>query len=117
MYAMNLFYIAKFSAMDIVAQVQEEIAKVQRDGVDPKELERARTFLRAQRIKELQNSLTRATYLAQFEMLDGKPELITSELDAFLAVTPEQIQGMAKKYLVPEKRVVLEIQPSPKEKK
>ena len=117
MYAMDLLYNPKFSAKDIVAQVQEEIAKVQRDGVDPKELERARTFLRAQRIKELQSSLTRATYLAQFEMFDGKPELITSELDAFLAVTPEQIQAMVKKYMIPEKLAVLEIMPAPKEKK
>jgi hypothetical protein len=32
-------------------------------------------------------------------------------------VTPEQIQAAAKKYLVPEKRVALEIQPVAKEKK
>ena len=30
-----------------------------------------------------------------------------------LAVTPAQIQAAAKKYLIPEKRVVLEIQPAP----
>jgi zinc protease len=90
---------------------------VQRDGVEMKELERARTFLRASRIKELQSPLTRASYLAQYEMFDGKPELITSELDDFLAVTPEQIQAFAKKYLVPEKMAVLEIKPTPKEKK
>ena len=119
MYAMDLLYNPKFSAKEIVGQVQEEIAKVQRDGVDLKELERARTFLRASRIKELQSSLRRATYLAQFEMFDGKPELITTELDTFLSVTSEQIQAMAKKYFVPGKRAVLEIvpAPAPKEKK
>jgi zinc protease len=117
LYAMDLLYNPKFTAKQLVDQVQEEIAKVQKDGVDKKELERARTFLRAQRIKELQTSLTRARLLAQYEMFDGNPELITSELDAFLAVTPEQIQAAVKKYLVPEKRVVLEIQPAPKEKK
>ncbi len=117
MYAMDMLYNPKFTAKEIVGQVQEEIAKVQRDGVDMKELERARTFLRAARIKELQSALTRATFLAQFEMFDGKPELITSELDAYLAVTPAQIQAMVKKYLVPEKMAVLEIMPTPKEKK
>jgi zinc protease len=113
MYAMNLLYNPKFSGKEIVSQVEEEIAKVQRDGVDMKELERARTFLRASRIKELQSSLTRAQLLAQYEMFDGNPELITAELDAFLSVTPAQIQAMVKKYLVPEKRVVLEIVPAP----
>jgi zinc protease len=117
LYAMDLLYNPKFTAKDIVAQVQEEISKIQKDGVDAKELERARTFLRASRIKELQSSLTRAQLLAQYEMFDGDPGLIITELDTYLSVTPDQIQAMTKKYLVPEKRVVLEIAPSPKEKK
>ena len=117
LYAMDVLYNPKFTAKEIVGQVQDEIAKVQQDGVDVKELERTRTFLRASRIKELQTPLRRAMLLAQYEMFDGNPELITSELDTFLAVTPQQIQAMTKKYLVPEKRVVLEIQPAPKEAK
>ena len=117
LYAMNLLHNPKFTGKEIVGQVQDEIGKLQKDGVDLKELERARTFLRAARIKDLQSTLTRATLLAQYEMFDGKPDLITSELDAFLAVTPEQIQAVAKKYLVPERRVVLEIVPAPQEKK
>jgi zinc protease len=116
-YAMNLLHNPRFTGKDIVGQVQDEIARIQKDGVDIKELERIRTFLRAERIKELQSTLTRARLLAQYEMFDGNPELITSELDTFLAVTPEQIQAVVKKYLVPEKRVVLEIVPAPKEKK
>jgi zinc protease len=117
LYGMNLLHNPKFTGKEIVAQVQDEIEKIQKDGVDLKELERARTFLRAARIKDLQSTLTRATLLAQYEMFDGKPELITSELDDFLAVTPAQIQAAAKKYLVPERRVVLEIVPAPQEKK
>jgi zinc protease len=119
MYAMDLLYNPKYSAKEIVGQVEEEIGKIQNEGVSMKELERARTFLRAQRITELQSSLTRARLLAQYEMFDGKPELITTELDTFLSVTSEQIQSMAKKYFVPEKRAVLEIvpAPAPKEKK
>jgi zinc protease len=117
LYAMNLLHNPKFSGKEIVGQVQDEIARIQKEGVDLKELERVRTFLRAARIKELQSTLTRATLLAQYEMFDGKPELITSELDNFLAVTPEQMQAAAKKYLVPERRVVLEIVPAPQEKK
>lgn len=117
LYAMNLLYNPKFTGKEIVAQVQDEIAKLQNEGVDLKELERARTLLRVSRIKELQSTLTRATLLAQYEMFDGKPELITSELDTFLAVTPDQIQAFVKKYLVPEKRTVLDIVPAPKEKK
>jgi len=117
LYAMDLLYNPKFSGKDIVDQVQGEIAKIQKEGVDPKELERARTTLRSSRIKELQSTFARARLLAQYEMLDGNPRLITSELDTYLAVTPAQIQDVVKRYLVPEKRVVMDIQPAPKEKK
>ncbi len=103
-----------FTGKQIVDQVQEEIDKIQKDGVDPKEMQRARTYLRASRLNELQSSLNRARLLAQYEMLDGKPEWITEEIDAFVAVTPAQVQAAVKKYFVPEKRIVLEILPAPK---
>ena len=74
-----------------------------------KELERARTLLRSERITSLQSSLHRAQLLGQYEILDGKPELINTDLEKFLAVTPAQIQAAAKKYLTPERRSVLEI--------
>ena len=57
--------------------------------------------------------MSRARALAQYEIADGKPELINTELDAMLAVTPEQIQAAAKKYFTTDKRVILEIQPAP----
>jgi zinc protease len=119
LYAMNLLHNPKFSGKDIVGQVEEEIAKLKEKPVTKVELDRARTFLRAGRIKELQNTLNRAQLLAQYEMFDGNPALVNTELDGFLAVTPEQIQAAVRKYMVPEKRVTLEIvpAPAPKEKK
>src|SRR4029453_3997553 len=78
-----------------------------------KELERVKTQLRASRVQGMQGSLSRARMLAQYEVTGGKAQLINTELDAMLAVTPAQIQAAAKKYLVPEKRAMLEIQPAP----
>ena len=112
-YAMFLLYKPNFTADQIVAQVQDEIAKLQNAPLDPKEFERVKTQLRANRIKELQSSLGRARSLAQYELADGNPSLINTELDAMLAVTPAQIQAVAKKYLTPDKRAILEIVPAP----
>jgi predicted Zn-dependent peptidase len=114
-YAFFLLYKPNFDGKQIVAQLEEEIAKIQKSGVDPKELERARTFLRSYRINQLQTSLNRARVLGQYEILDEKPELINSELDQFLGVTAQQIQSVARKYVVPSKRTVLDIVPAPKE--
>lgn len=114
LYAMFLLYKPNFTGQQIVEQVQDEIASIQKDGVDLKELERARTFLRSSRVTEVQSSMNRAKLLGQYELLDGKPEWINIELDTFVAVTPAQIQAAAKKYLQPQKRTVLEIVPAPK---
>jgi zinc protease len=111
---MFMLYKPNFSAEQIVQQAQEEIAKLQNELVDPKELERARTLLRSDQITSLQSSLRRAQLLGQYEIFDGKPDLINSEMDKMLAVTPAEIQAAAKKYLTPERRFVLEVVPAPK---
>jgi len=111
-YAIFLVHNPQFTGKQIVGQVDEEIAKLQNEGVPVKELERARTFLRSARIRQLQSSQSRAMLLGQYELLDGNPELINTELAEFLSVTPDQIQAAARKYLVPQKRAVLEIVPA-----
>jgi zinc protease len=113
-YAAFLLYNPKFKGPEIVDQVQAEIAKVQKEGVDLKELNRVRTYLRAGTMAQLQTSLQRARLLGQYELLDGNPEFINTELASFLAVTPQQVQAVAQKYLMPEKRFVLQIEPAPR---
>jgi len=112
-YAMFLLYKPNFTAEQIIGQAQDEIAKLQNEGVDAKELERARTLLRSERITALQSSLQRARLLGQYEVLDGNPAVINTDLEKFLAVTPAAIQAAAKKYLAPDRRSVLEIVPAP----
>jgi zinc protease len=112
-YTMFLLFKPNFTPQQIVEQAQEEIAKIQKDSVDAKELERARTLLRSERIMALQSSLHRAELLGKYEILDGTPELINTDLEKFLAVTPAEIQAVAKKYLTPERRTVLQILPAP----
>jgi len=111
-YAMMMLYHPAFKGEQIVEQVEEEIGKIVREGVDAKELDRARTYFRSARLRQLQSSHNRATLLGKFELLDGNPDYINTEMDEFLAVTPAQIQAVAKKYLDPEKRTVLDIVPS-----
>jgi zinc protease len=112
-YAMFLLHKPNFTGDQIVDQVQQEIAKLQDKLLDPKEFQRVKTLIRAGYIGNLQGSLSRAKALAQATIADGNPELINTELDRLLGVTPEQVQAVAKKYLTPDKRSVLEIVPAP----
>jgi len=45
--------------------------------------------------------------LACFTLFDGEPQLVNNILDGFIAVTPDQVHEVAKKYLRNEKRAVV----------
>ncbi len=113
LYAMLLLHNPAFQAADIIGQVQEEIGRVQEEGVEEKDLNRIRTLLRATALGRLQGSMQRARLLGQYELLDGDPGLINTEMASLLAVTPAGLQAAATKYCVPGRRCTLEIAPAP----
>lgn len=111
-YAMYFLYNPEFTGQEVVAQAEQEIAVIRDQGVPQDELARARTYLRASRIRQLQSSRVRAALLAQYELIDGRPELINTEIDALIAVTGDQIRDVAARYIVPSRRTMLDIVPS-----
>ncbi len=112
-YGIFMLFKPNFTARQIVDQVQGEIDRIRKEGVDVKELERVRAFVRASRINELQSAMRRAQLLGQYEMFDNDAGMLNSEMLRFMAVTPAEIQAAARKYLTPERRAVLAIQPAP----
>jgi zinc protease len=112
-YGMFVLYKPNFTSQQIVDQVQGEIAKLQDAPLPAADLERAKTQLRATLIKQLQSSLSRAQQLGQYEIADGDASLINTEFDRLLNVPAAEIQAAAKKYLTPDKRTVLAVQPAP----
>jgi hypothetical protein len=54
----------------------------------------------------------RAQRLAEYALYDGDPTLFDSELDHYLAITPEQIRSSVERFLDVENRVVLDIVPA-----
>jgi predicted Zn-dependent peptidase len=115
LYAMYLLYNPAFNGEQIVAQVEEEIDRVRQDGVSEPELARARTYLRSSRIRQLQSTHTRAAMLGRYCLIDGDPEVLNTEMNDFLAVTPERIQAAARDYFDPRKRTLLDIVPAAQE--
>jgi predicted Zn-dependent peptidase len=112
-YATFLLYNPSFQPKQIVDDYQGEIEKIQKEGVTESEIHRAVTLLLVSKLNEMQTSLGRAQLLAGFELADGKPEKINTLLDRYAAVTPAQVQAVAKKYLTPERRTVLAVLPAP----
>ena len=112
-YAAFLLYKPNYKADQIVDQLQGEIDRIAKDGVDDVELQRVKAMLRFSKVTGLQSSLERAKLVAQYELLDGKPEMVDEDFVNLFAVTSPQIQAVAKKYLTATRRDVLAIQPAP----
>src|SRR5690242_14916572 len=112
-YATFLLYNPSFQPKQIVDDYQGEIEKIQKESITENEIHRVVTLLLVSKLNQLQTSLGRAQLLASFELLDGKPEEINTLLDRYAAVSPAQVQAVAKKYLTPERRTVLAVLPAP----
>lgn len=86
--------------------VLEEIERVKTEGVTAEELNRARTKVRADVIRSLDNNESLAIGFAQSEMLEGSWKEVFTGLDKIQKLTPADIQRVAQKYLVKTQRTV-----------
>ncbi len=98
------------TARDVIYQ---ELAKLAKTGLSPRELEKAKNRVRSSFVFGLSSTLDRAQVLGQFELYFGNAELLKSELDKYLAVTNEDIKRVAAKYFSINNRTVLDVVPSP----
>jgi zinc protease len=112
-YAAFVLYKPNYRAQQIADEIQQEIDRVAKDGVDDRELDRVKALLRYSKVSGLQSSLGRAQLLGQYELLDGKPEMVDQDFTNLFQVTSDQIKAVAKKYLTAARRDVLVIQPAP----
>jgi predicted Zn-dependent peptidase len=97
----------------ILAELDAEIARIQREPPSAAELERALTKLRAG-LYDLAGSNTRfglSNLLAAFALFDDDPSRINRLEEQFRAVTPELIRQVAADWLQPENRTILTLAP------
>ena len=92
----------------ILAVVDEELARVAADGLEPGELDRVRTRTVSVLFRDLDAVLSRALEFAKFELIFGRAELISELPDRLTAVTGADVQAAAAA-LRPEGRAVVEL--------
>jgi predicted Zn-dependent peptidase len=90
----------------------DEIKKIAEEGVTDDELTKAKNITEAQFISEKKNVLDKAETLAKYQAYFNDPKLINTELDKYLAVSKEDIQKVAKKFLTNAYNVVLYYHPN-----
>ncbi len=92
--------------------IDEEIGRLVRDGVAPRELEKASNLMEADVFKRLTDNSSLASDLAHTHAVTGdwrRPLELVAELRA---LTPDDLKRVAKTYLVPARRSVVTIENS-----
>ena len=99
---------------DVEQTIFGEIEKLQDEPVADWELEKVRLKYRHDHAAQLSSTLTRAVFLAYFTVAWNDPEVINTEESRLDAVTKDDLQRVAKKYLISANRSVITTIPKPK---
>lgn len=93
--------------------LRAQIQRVQDEPVGLEELDRIRTQLIAGKVYEKDSVFYQAMQLGQLETIGLGWELADQYVERLAAVTPEQIQAVAREYLVPDRLTVAVLDPQP----
>jgi len=99
---------------DIEAAVYAEIERLKTEPIADWELQKAKNTTRRNLINGLQSSILRAITIGQYAVYYNDPNLINERLNKVEAVTKEDVQRVAKEYLVDTNRTVVITMPKAK---
>jgi predicted Zn-dependent peptidase len=93
--------------------IDGEIEKVKSGPIATWEMEKARTTARSSFVSNVQSTLSRAILLSEYALFHDDPNLINTRAEKIAAVTAEDVQRVARKYLTAENRTVVITSPKP----
>jgi len=97
---------------DILKEIDQEIVKLQTDLISDKDLQKLKNKYENNYVEGNSSVEGIAENLASFYLLYGDVNLINTELDMYRSITREEIRDVAKKYLNPNQRLVLNYAPA-----
>ena len=92
---------------EVEAAIYAEIKRLSEQPIAEWELKKAKNATRFGYLQGIRSAQSRATALGSYTVKFGDPTLINTRLDRIDAVTREDVQRVARKYLKPEQRTVL----------
>jgi predicted Zn-dependent peptidase len=101
---------------DVESLIYAEIGRLKEEPIADWELQKAKNTTRRNFINGLQSSVSRAINIGTWMTYYNDPNLINARLDKVAAVTKEDVQRVAKKYLADTNRVVIVTTPKAKPK-
>ncbi len=98
------------TADQVLAAIDDEVA-ILASGIDADELQRVQVSLVSGHLRRLDNLLQRAMFLATLEQQRGRAELVNELPEGIASVEAEAVVAAAERWMRPNSRAVLEVQP------
>jgi zinc protease len=114
-YGMYILYglpLGKNKPESILKEMDEEIVKIQTELISEKDFQKLQNKFENQFVNSNDNVQGIASNLATYYLLYGDTNLINTEADIYRSITREEIKDIAKKYLNPNQRLVLDYIPA-----
>ena len=99
---------------EVEAAIYEEIERLQKEPVADWEMEKFRNTTRASYFASIRGAQARATMLSTYKVYYDDPSLINTRVTRLSAVTKQDVQRVAARYLTPARRTVMIVTPEPK---
>jgi len=96
---------------DLVSEMDEEIVKIQTELISEREFQKLKNKFENQFVNSNSSVEGIANSLARYYMLYDDINLINTEINIYNSITREEIREIAKKYLNPNQRLVLDYLP------
>ncbi len=100
-----------FTPESLIAEIDEEIVRLQTELISEKEFQKLQNIFESQYVDSNASVEGIAGNLATYYLLYGDVNLINSEIDIYRSITREEIRDIAKKYLNPNQRLLLDYAP------
>lgn len=97
---------------DIVKEIDHEIVKLQTELLTDKEMQKLKNIYENNYVNGNSNVEGIAENLASYYLLHGDINLINTEIEMYRSITAQEIRDVAKKYLNPNQRLLLDYVPS-----
>ncbi|WP_338407377.1 pitrilysin family protein [uncultured Flavobacterium sp.] len=114
-YGMYILYglpMGTVTSADLLKEIDEEIVNIQTDLISEKDYQKLQNTFDNQFVNANAGVEGIAENLAKYYMLFGDVNLINSEIELYHSITREEIRDVAKKYLNPNQRLILDYVPS-----
>ena len=115
-YALFALPLGEVSLETLLSEMDEEVVKIQNELISERDYQKLQNQFENDFVNSNSSIAGIAGSLATYYMLYDDVNLINNEIDIYRSITREEIQTIAKKYLNPNQRLVLEYLPKKDDK-